>query len=57
MNDFAFQARIHWAQGEQELLGISHRLAGTPMSAIGGGPGDLGFPDQVAKALLNAHSA
>jgi hypothetical protein len=51
MNDFAFQAGHHLARGD-DLATIADRLAHTPMSAIGEGPGHLGFPDMLARALL-----
>ena len=56
MNDLAFQASVYLAHDGHDLLAISRRLARTPMSAIGPKPGTLGFPDQVACALLGAHA-
>lgn len=55
MNDLAFQASVHLAHDGHDLLALSSRLARTPMSAIGPKPGALGFPDQVACALLGMH--
>ncbi|MGH8289581.1 MAG: DUF6933 domain-containing protein [Steroidobacteraceae bacterium] len=55
MNDFAFQARIHLAGGEGDLLAVALRLAETPMSAIGLRSGDLGYPDKLARELLASH--
>jgi hypothetical protein len=51
MNDFAFQAGHHLARGD-DLATMADRLAHAPMSAIGEGPGHLGFPDMLARALL-----
>jgi Domain of unknown function (DUF6933) len=56
MNDFAFQASVHMAAGEGDLLAIAQRLAATPMSAIGHKAGDLGFPDKLARELLASHA-
>lgn len=56
MNDFAFQGRIHLAAREGDLIAIALRLAVTPMSAIGLGSGDLGFPDKLARELLASHA-
>jgi len=54
MNDLAFQASVYLRRDGHDLLAISQRLARTPMSAIGSKTGALGFPDQVACALLGA---
>jgi hypothetical protein len=51
MNDFGFQAGHHLARGD-DLATMADRLAHAPMSAIGEGPGYLGFPDMLARALL-----
>jgi hypothetical protein len=51
MNDLAFQASVHLARGD-DLLTISHRLADTPMSAIGTKQGDYGYPGEIACELL-----
>src|SRR6185312_17306291 len=42
--------------GEGDLLAIARRLAETPISAIGRGWGDLGFPDKLARELLASHA-
>lgn len=52
-NDLAFQAGHHLAHGD-DLAMIAERLAHTPMSAIGGRPGHVGFPDMLARALLGS---
>jgi hypothetical protein len=57
MNDLAFQAGVHLAHDGHDLLALSRRLARTPMSAIGPRPGTLGFPDQIACALLGVDAA
>jgi hypothetical protein len=51
MNELAFQASVHLAQGD-DLLTISGRLADTPMSAIGTKQGDYGYPGEIAWELL-----
>ena len=51
INDLAFQASHHLGRGD-DLATLADRLAHTPMSAIGEGPGHLGFPDLLARALL-----
>jgi hypothetical protein len=56
MNDFAFQASIHMAAREGDLLAIAHRLGETPMSAIGHKPGHVGFPDKLTRELLASHA-
>jgi len=56
MNDLAFQARVHFAHGD-DPISISRRLADTPMSAIGTKRGDYGYPAEVARALLSARLA
>jgi len=57
MNDLAFQASVYVAHDGHDLLALSRHLARTPMSAIGPKPGTLGFPDQVACALLGVRAA
>ncbi len=56
MNDLAFQASHHLAHGD-DLAAVAERLAHTPLSAIGEGPGHLDFPDMRARALLAARVA
>ena len=56
MNDFAFQASVHLAAG-QDARSIALRLAETPMSAIGPRRGHLGYPCDVARDLLGASVA
>lgn len=56
MNDFAFQVRHHVSHGG-DLTAIADRLAHTPMSAIGERRGHLGFPDILARALLECSVA
>jgi len=51
MNEFAFQASVHLARGD-DLPTIARRLADTPMSAIGAKRGDYGYPREVARELL-----
>lgn len=53
MNDFAFQASVHLAHGE-DLPTLARRLAETPMSAIGPKRWQLGYPEEVARELLAA---
>lgn len=56
MNDFAFEASVHLAAGE-DARSIALRLAETPMSAIGPRRGHLGYPCDVARDLLGASVA
>lgn len=56
MNDFAFQASVHLARGD-DLPAIAIRFAETPMSAIGPKRWQLGYPQEVARELFAAGAA
>jgi hypothetical protein len=55
MNDFAFQASVHLASGD-DLIALAQRLADTPMSAIAPKRSQLGYPHEVARELLTTSS-